>query len=68
MSESKHDATHTIDQYCCAVLSDLTQVLPAAYAIDAETELRAVHDAIVKLHAAANRMHVLLIADCGAKQ
>jgi transcriptional regulator with XRE-family HTH domain len=65
---TKHDATHAVDQFAIATMKNLTIALPHAYAIDCEKELRAVADAVTALHHAADKVHVLLFADCGEKQ
>lgn len=66
MSEdAKHEATHALDGYCISALQGLNQVMQSAYDIGCDAELRAVAEAVIALHAAADKVHVLLFAECG---
>lgn len=52
-----HQATHDINAGCCTIMGHLTHLIDAAYKIGAQSELRAVHDALQALFRKAEAAH-----------
>jgi hypothetical protein len=67
-NEAKHDATHALEQFCTVTMQNMSKVMDHAYEVECEKQLRAVFDAVKALHDAADKVHVLLFADCGPPQ
>ncbi|VTU25419.1 hypothetical protein H4CHR_01590 [Variovorax sp. PBS-H4] len=67
-NDAKHDATHALEQFCTVTVQNMSRVMDHAYEIECEKELHTVLNAVKALHDAADKVHVLLFADCGPRQ